>query len=280
MRKKSILAPIVIGTVISAMCFAFIPAGMNIKVKGSDTVLPLSQKEAEVYMKSNKDASITVIGGGSGVGIAALIDGTTDICMASRKMKIDEKQKLLDGGKSPKEVTIAYDALSVIVNPENKVSQLTREQLEGIFTGKITNWKDVGGADEKIVAYSRESSSGTYEFFKEHVLNKKNYGSSVLLMPATGAIVQSVSQTKGAIGYIGLAYMEKSTKALKVSFDNGKTFIEPSVEGAKNKTYPITRPLYYYYLSTMEKTVKPFVDFILSPEGQKIVGDVGYVPLK
>jgi phosphate transport system substrate-binding protein len=274
--KKTIL----ILTVISAACFAFIPVGMNIKIKGSDTVLPLSQKEAEVFMKSNKDASITVIGGGSGVGIAALIDGTTDICQSSRKMKIDEKQKLLDAGKSPKEVIIAYDALSVIVNPDNKVSQLTREQLEGIFTGKITNWKDVGGTDEKIVAYSRESSSGTYEFFKEHVLNKKNYGSSVLLMPATGAIVQSVSQTKGAIGYIGLAYMEKSAKALKVSFDNGKTYVEPTVEGAKNKTYPITRPLYYYYLSTMEKTVKPFVDFILSPDGQKIVSEVGYVPLK
>ena len=271
---------ILIVSAIAGLFLAFIPAGMNIKIKGSDTVLPLSQKEAEVYMKSNKDANITVIGGGSGVGIAALVDGTTDICMSSRKMKLDEKQKLIDGGKSPKEVIIAYDALSVIVNPDNKVSQLTREQLEGIFTGKITNWKDVGGTDEKIVAYSRESSSGTYEFFKEHVLNKKNYGSSVLLMPATGAIVQSVSQTKGAIGYIGLAYMEKTAKALKVSFDNGKTFVEPTVEGAKNKTYPITRPLYYYYLSTSEKAVKPFVDFILSGEGQKIVSGIGYVPLK
>lgn len=271
---------ILIVSAIAGLFLAFIPAGMNIKIKGSDTVLPLSQKEAEVYMKSNKDANITVIGGGSGVGIAALVDGTTDICMSSRKMKLDEKQKLIDGGKSPKEVIIAYDALSVIVNPDNKVSQLTREQLEGIFTGKITNWKDVGGTDEKIVAYSRESSSGTYEFFKEHVLNKKNYGSSVLLMPATGAIVQSVSQTKGAIGYIGLAYMEKTAKALKVSFDNGKTFVEPTVEGAKNKTYPITRPLYYYYLSTSEKAVKPFVDFILSGEGQKIVSEIGYVPLK
>ena len=274
--KKSIL----ILTAISAACFSFMTVGMNIKIKGSDTVLPLSQKEAEVYMKSNKDANITVIGGGSGVGIAALLDGTTDVAMSSRKMKLDEKQKLIDAGKSLKEVTIAYDALSVIVNPANKVSQLTREQLEAIYTGKIINWKDVGGADEKIVAYSRESSSGTFEFFKEHVLNKKNYGSSVLLMPATGAIVQSVSQTKGAIGYIGLAYTEKTVKDLKVSFDKGKTYVEPTVEGAKNKTYPITRPLYYYYISTSEKTVKPFVDFILSPEGQKIIGEVGYVPLK
>jgi phosphate transport system substrate-binding protein len=274
--KKSIL----IVMVIAGALLAFTPVGMNIKIKGSDTVLPLSQKEAEVYMKANKDAKITVIGGGSGVGIAALLDGTTDIAMSSRKMKLSEKSKLLEGGKFPKEVTICFDALSVIVNPGNKVSQLTREQIEGIFTGKITNWKEVGGDDEKIVAYSRESSSGTFEFFKEHVMSSKNYGSSVLLMPATGAIVQSVSQTKGAIGYIGLAYMEKTVKDVKVSYDKGKTYVEATVENAKNKSYPITRPLYYYYLSTSENTVKPFVDYILSAEGQKNVAEVGYVPLK
>lgn len=274
--KKTLL----IVTAMAGALLAFTPAALTIKIKGSDTVLPLSQKEAETYMKANKDAKITVIGGGSGVGIAALLDGTTDIAMSSRKIKLSEKQKLIDSGKSPKETTICYDALSVIVNPANKVSQLTREQIEGIFTGKITNWKDVGGADEKIVAYSRESSSGTYEFFKESVLKNKNYGSAILLMPATGAITQSVSQTKGAIGYIGFAYMEKTVKALKVSYDKGKTFVEPTMEGAKNKTYPITRPLFYYYLTTMEKTVKPFVDYILSAEGQKVVEEVGYVPLK
>ena len=275
MKKLNLIVTAIAGTLL-----AFSPAGMNIKIKGSDTVLPLSQKEAESYMKTNKDAKITVIGGGSGVGIAALIDGTTDIAMSSRKMKLSEKQKLIDGGKSPKETIICYDALSVIVNPANKISQLTREQLESIFTGKVTNWKDVGGDDEKIVAYSRESSSGTFEFFKEHVLSNKNYGSSVLLMPATGAIVQSVSQTKGAIGYIGLAYMEKTVKDLKISYDKGKTYVEATVENAKNKSYPVTRPLYYYYLSTSEKIVKPFVDYVLSPEGQKNVSEVGYVPLK
>ena len=250
------------------------------KIKGSDTVLPLSQKEAESYMKSNKSAKITVTGGGSGVGISALIDGTTDIAMSSRKIKMDEKLKLQEAGRAFKEITIAYDALAVIVNPNNKVDQLTREQLEGIFTGKITNWKEVGGEDLKIVVYSRETSSGTYEFFKEHVLNKKNYSSSVLSMPATGAIVQSVSQTKGAIGYIGLAYLEKDVKSVKVSYDKGKTFVAPSVESAKNKTYPIVRPLYYYYLSSVEKSVKPFIDYVLSAEGQKIVEQVGYITLK
>jgi phosphate transport system substrate-binding protein len=250
------------------------------KLKGSDTVLPLAQKEAENYMKANKAAKVTVTGGGSGVGIAALVDGTTDIAMASRKMKMGEKIKLSDAGKSSKEVTIAFDALAVVVNPENKVSQLTKDQIEGIFTGKIKNWKEVGGDDMPIVVYSRESSSGTYEFFKEHVMSNKNYASSVLSMPATGSIIQSISQTKGAIGYVGLAYVEKEVKALKVSFDKGKNFIAPSMATAKDKTYPIIRPLFYYYLASIEKSIKPFVDYCLSAEGQKIVEQVGYVPLK
>jgi phosphate transport system substrate-binding protein len=253
---------------------------VNCKIKGSDTVLPLSQKESESYMKKNAGSNIIVTGGGSGVGISALLSGTTDIAQSSRKMKLDEKMKLQDAGKKLDEVIIAYDALSVIVNPKNKVSQLTREQLEGIFTGKFTNWKEVGGDDLKIVVYSRETSSGTYEFFKEHVLNKKNYVTTALLMPATGAIVQSVSQTDGAIGYVGLAYIEKSIKVLKVSYDKGKNFVEPSVENAKNKSYPIARPLYYYYTAEVEKSVKPFVDFVLSAEGQNIVLDEGYVPIK
>jgi phosphate transport system substrate-binding protein len=252
----------------------------KIKIKGSDTVLPLTQAEAEVFMKKNKNASIMVTGGGSGVGVAALLNGTTDIAQSSRSLKMDEKLKLKESGKAFTETIIAYDALAVIVHPSNKVGQLTREQIEGIYTGKITNWKEVGGADLKIVMYSRETSSGTYEFFKEHVLNKKNFAPSALLMPATGAIVQSVSQTKGAIGYVGLAYLEKNVKALKVSYDGGKQYVAPSVAAAKNKSYPISRPLYYYYLKSIEKTVNPFVKFVLSAEGQQLVLKTGYVPVK
>lgn len=250
------------------------------KIKGSDTVLPLAQKEAEVFMKKNKGARITVTGGGSGVGISALIDNGTDIAMSSRKMKLSEKMKVNEGGITSTEVVIAYDALAVIVNPTNKVSQLTREQLEGIYTGKIKNWSEVGGDNMVIVVYGRESSSGTYDFFKEHVLNNKNYASNILSMPATGAIVQSVSQTKGAIGYIGLAYIEKNIKPIKVSFNNGKTFVAPTIASAINKTYPIVRPLYFYYLTSIAKNVKPFVDFILSAEGQSIVAKEGFVTLK
>jgi phosphate transport system substrate-binding protein len=250
------------------------------KIKGSDTVLPLAQKEAEVYMQKNKSARITVTGGGSGVGISALIDKTTDIAMASRKMKLGEKMKVNGNGDNASEVTIAYDALSVVVHPSNKVSQLTREQLEGIFTGKISNWKEVGGDNMPVVVYGRESSSGTYDFFKEHVLDNKNYASSVLSLPATGAIVQSVSQTKGAIGYIGLAYVEKNVKPVKVSFDQGKTFVKPSVENARNSSYPIVRPLFFYYMNSQAKAVKPFVDFVLSKEGQQVVSQEGFISLK
>ena len=252
----------------------------SISVKGSDTVLPLSQKEAELYMAATPGAGISIVGGGSGTGITALLDGTTDICMSSRDLKAGERLKFKEKNMDIKEVVISYDALSVIVNPKNTVSQLTREQLEKIFTGEITNWKEVGGKDAKIVTYSRESSSGTYEFFKEHVMDKKNYASSALNMPATGAIVQSISQTEGAIGYIGLAYATPSVKSLKVSYDQGKTYVEPTVAGAKDKSYPIARPLFYFYDAAKEAQVKGFVDYVLSEAGQKAVAEIGYVPVK
>ncbi|MEA4937728.1 MAG: PstS family phosphate ABC transporter substrate-binding protein [Paludibacter sp.] len=250
------------------------------KIKGSDTVLPLAQKEAEVYMKKNPSSKLTVTGGGSGIGFAALLEGTTDIAMASRSIKFDEKMKMQNGGKTAKQIIVAKDALTVIVNPGNKVSKLTREQLESIFTGKITNWKQVGGADLTITAYSRETTSGTYEFFKEHVLKNKNYKSGILSMPATGAIIQSVSQTPGAIGYVGMAYVTKNVKEILVSFDGGKNYIEPTVANSKQGKYPIVRPLYFYYDAKKEAKVKPFIDFVMSAEGQNIIDSVGFLSIK
>jgi phosphate transport system substrate-binding protein len=247
-------------------------------IKGSDTVLPLSQQEAETYMKVNKSAKVTVTGGGSGVGISALIEGTTDIAQSSRKIKFDEKKKLSDKGSTVVEKIIAYDALAVVVNPKNAVSKLTREQLDDIFTGKITNWKDVGGTDLKITPIARETSSGTYEFFKEEVLLKKDYAVGIMSVPATGTIIETISKTPGAIGYVGLAYLNKNVKALKVSFKDGQ-FVEPSVKTAKDETYPIVRPLIYYYVQSSENTVKPFIDYVFSKDGQKIVSDVGFITI-
>lgn len=250
------------------------------RVKGSDTVIPLSQKEAEGYMKENPSARLTITGGGTGVGFSALLEGTTDIAQASRKIKFSERQKMQEKGMKIKEVIVAYDALAVVVHPANKVSKLTREQLEGIFTGKIKNWKEVGGADLKIVPYSRETSSGTYEFFKEVVMGNKNYVNGIMSMSATGVVIQSVSQTTGAIGYVGVAYINKDVKAVSVSFDKGKKYVYPSAANAKNKSYPVVRPLYYYYDTKVERKVKPFIDYVLLPKGQAIVDQVGFISVK
>lgn len=255
------------------------------KIKGSDTVLPVSQEGAETFMKLNPNSRVTVTGGGSGVGISALLDGTTDIAMASRSIKFKEKVKLAKNGKKLREAVVAYDALAVIVNPSNPIKNITREQLEAIFRGKITNWKDVKdnvtgkrGPDLKIIVYSRETSSGTYEFFKTSVLREKNYMAGVLSMPATGAVIQSVSQTHGAIGYVGMAYVNDAVTALKVSYD-GKNYIYPSMETGRKRQYPIIRELYYYYTEDKANYVAPFINYLLSAEGQKIVMKSGYVPV-
>ena len=250
------------------------------RVKGSDTLLPLTQELAEDYLEEHPEGEVIVTGGGSGVGIAALMENTTDIAMASRRIKFGEKMKFAEAGLEAREVIVAYDALAVVVNPSNPVTQLTREQLEDIFRGKITNWKEVGGEDRKIVVYSRETSSGTYEFFKESVLDNKNYMSSILSMPATGAIIQSVKQTKGAIGYIGLAYLNRYVKPLAVSYDGGEHYAVPSVETAADGSYPIVRPLYYYYDAAKEQTVSSFISYALSPVGQKSVLEQGFVPVR
>ena len=250
------------------------------KLKGSDTLLPLAQKAAENYSEKNPSAHVTVTGGGSGVGLSSLREGTTDIAMASRRIKFDERVRMQQAGRPVEELTVAFDALAVIVHPSNPVSRLTREQLEGIFRGKITNWKQVGGEDRKIVVYSRETSSGTYEFFKESVLKHRNYMPAVLSMPATGAIIQSVSQTPGAIGYVGLAYLNPEVKALAVSYDGGGSYVAPTFDNARSKSYPIVRPLYFYYTKSNEAAVRPLVDYLTSDEGQAMVASVGSIPIR
>lgn len=252
----------------------------KIKIKGSDTMLPLTQMLAEEYMKRNIDASIVISGGGSVPGITALQTGTIDIAESAREITTEEKKLFEKARIAITDTIIAFDALAVIVNPSNQVGQLTIQQLEAIFTGAISNWKDLGGADAKIVIYSREISSGTYDFFKEHVLNTKTFAKSALRLPATGAIAQSVSQDINAIGYVGLAYLDKTVKPIHISGDKGITFVAPSVESVTDKSYPVSRPLYYIFRDSLKDALSPYIQFVLSATGQKLVLKSGYVPVK
>lgn len=249
-----------------------------IKLKGSDTVLPIAQGFAERLGETQPDLEISVTGGGSGVGIASLMSNTTDIAMASRDIRLGERLRLQDKNMAFRKDTIAWDALAVVVHPNNPVKQLTREQLEAIYTGKTTDWKDVGGAPGQIVVYSRESSSGTHEFFREAVLDGKEFAPTALMMPATGAIIQSVSQTPASIGYVGIAYLNPQVQAVSVSYDQGKRFVPPSVANARNRSYPIVRPLFFLYLENKRARVAPFMDYVMSAAGQAEVARQGFIP--
>jgi phosphate transport system substrate-binding protein len=252
----------------------------TVSIKGSDTMVVLGQRWAEEYMKKHPDTTIQVTGGGSGTGISALINGTTEICEASRSMKDAEKAQLKEkAGALPEEIIVAKDGLSVYLNDSNPLNELTMEQLKGIFTGKITNWKEVGGADGKIIPYSRENSSGTYVFFKEHVLGNADYTPRAQAMPGTAAVVNAVSKEKSSIGYGGAAYA-KGIKVIKVKKDAGAEGIAPSDVTVKNGTYPLSRPLFFYLRTKPAGEIKAIVDWVLSPEGQAVVLKVGYFPIK
>ena len=251
----------------------------KITVKGSDTMVILSQKWAEVYMQKNPGATIQVTGGGSGVGIAALINGSTDIANSSRPMKAAEVDKLKQRYNTLGiEIPCAKDGLSVYLNKANGVSELTVRQIGDIFAGKITNWKQVGGVDAGIRLYGRESSSGTFVFFKDNVV-KGDYSPSCQTLPGTAAIVNAVKKDKFAIGYGGAAYAE-GVKDCKVKRDDKSPAYAPNAETIKTKQYPITRYLYMYLKSRPTGETKKFIDWILSPEGQKVIVSVGYYPVK
>jgi len=268
-------------TLLAAATLATSALAGNITVKGSDTLVILAQKWAEVYMGQHADTKIQVTGGGTGTGFAALQNQTTDLCDASRKIKAAELQKCMVafGGSRPTEYKVALDGLSVYVNPENPVKELTLDQLKSIFTGKIKNWKEVGGADAPITVYSRENSSGTYEFFKEHVLKGQDFAASAQTMPGTAAIVQAVVKDKNSIGYGGAAYGGGS-KMLSVKKDENSAAIDPTEENVENGTYPIWRYLYVYVNPALDKDeVGTYLRWIRSDEGQKYVKDIGYYPL-
>ncbi len=258
---------------------AAIHAG-NITVKGSDTLVILAQRWAESYMGKHSEVKIQVTGGGSGTGFAALQNNTTDLANASRKIKAKETEACIKAfGKRPTEYKVALDGLSVYVNASNPIEQLSVEELEAIFTGKITNWKDLGGSDSPIVVYSRENSSGTYEFFKEHVLKGKDFLASAQTMPGTAAVLQAVGKDTQGIGYGGAAY-GAGAKHLRISAQKGGTPIDPTEETVLNGTYPIWRYLFIYVNPALDKDeVGAYLKWIRSDDGQSIVKEVGYYPL-
>lgn len=262
-------------------------SGGTVQIKGSDTMVNLMQAWAEAYAKDRPDANITVTGGGSGTGIAALINGDTSIAAASREMKPEELDRAKAKGMNPRQFTVARDGLSVIVNPENPVSKLTAAQLSDIYRGKVANWKQLGGADEKIVILSRDKSSGTHIFFLEHVVRKGNakgpeeYAAAVLMLPSSQGIADEVAGNKAAIGYVGMGYVDKAKhKALAVAKDAKSPCVEPTEQNVLNGTYPIARPLYLYTPNAPTGAEKDFIDFVLSPAGQKIVEQMDFVPIK
>lgn len=263
---------------------AYAKEGM-IQIKGSDTIVNLSQAWAEEFMKENPQTSLAVTGGGSGTGIAALINGTTDIANASRKIKKKELEDAQKSGYYPEEFKVAIDALAVVVNPANPIKELTFDQLSDIFTGKITNWNEVGGKDQKILVLSRDRNSGTHMYFLEHVLRKGNekgpeqFAPSVLMLPSSEAIINETATSENAIGYDGLGYVSSRVKTIAVAKKKGDLFVQPSKETAMNKTYPIWRFLYMYTGFKPRGEIKAFIDFALSEKGQKIVEDMDFVPL-
>ena len=251
----------------------------NITIKGSDTMVILGQRWAETYMKKNPGANIQVTGGGSGVGIAALINGTTEIAESSRPMKDSEKTQLQQKRGVPVvELPVALDGLAVYVHEKNPIQELSLEQLRKIYTGAARNWKDVGGKDERIILYGRENSSGTYAYFKEHVLENADYYPTTQTLPGTAAVINAVAKDVRGIGYGGIAYL-KGVKALKVKKDNASPAVEPTLDNVQKNVYPISRFLYWYLAGQPKDQIKKLTDWVMSAEGQSVVNDVGYYRL-
>jgi phosphate transport system substrate-binding protein len=256
-----------------------------VQIKGSDTMVNLVQAWAEKYMEENPAYFISVTGGGSGTGLAALINGTCDIAMSSREIKPKEIELAGKKGIKPSEIKAALDGLAVVVNPKNPVQKLTPDQLADIFTGKIRNWKEVGGSDSRIVILSREVNSGTHVYFKEHVLRKNNpnsteeFAPSALMLPSSQAVADEVAGNPGAIGYYGMGYVSKNQKAVSVAADANSEFVPPTIDNIISGKYPISRPLYIYTKGEPAGLTKKFIDFALSKQGQQLVIENDFVPI-
>jgi phosphate transport system substrate-binding protein len=273
--KKLFLAIIV-----AVVTFGFFRPSETITVKGSDTMVILAQRWAEAYMQQHSGVIVQVTGGGSGTGISALINGTTDICNASRPMKPSEKEKLKQRYNTlGVEIKTAKDGLSIYVNESNPIQELSLAQLKNIYTGAITNWQELGGSNQRIILYGRDNSSGTYVYFRDNVLKGNDYSSTMQSLPGTAAIVNAVAKDKFGIGYGGAAY-GKGIREVKIRKDDASPAYAPTEENVKNGNYPISRYLYMYVKSRPTGALKEYIDWILSPEGQQIVSKVGYYPVR
>jgi phosphate transport system substrate-binding protein len=274
-RLFSKISWFIMAALIIAMPAAIVHAAGNaITIKGSTTVLPVAQAAAEVFMEKNPGVNISVQGGGSGVGIASLLDKTTDIATSSRKIKPEEINKAKASGVNPNEIAIALDGIAVIIHPTNSVKALTKAQIKDIYTGKITNWSEVGGKNAKIVAVNRDTSSGTYEAFELLALNKEKVRRDALTTASNQAVSQTVAQTPGAIGYVGHGFLSPKVKAVTVDK------IECTKQTIQSEKYPLSRYLYVYTNGKPSGNVQKFIDFLLSVEGQKLVVDEGFVEIK
>lgn len=253
-------------------------AGSSLTIKGSDTMVILAQNWAEAFMKQNPGKVIQVSGGGSGTGIAALINGTADLANASRRMKDKERKRIEERrGAEPQEFRVALDALAVYVPASNELESLTIAQLKKIFRGETKNWKEVGGEDAAIVLYSRENNSGTYAYFKEHVLDDEDFAANAQTLPGTAAVINAVAKDANGIGYGGIAYAE-GVRTVKVAPKGGEP-VDPSMENATSGKYPLSRYLHVYSPGEATGIAKEYLDFVLSSEGQRVVEGVGYYPL-
>lgn len=258
--------------------------GTAIVNKGSDTLVNLALAWAETYMQLHPGVRISVTGGGSGTGIAALINGTVDLANASREIKPEEAENARQNGIEPVEFTVALDAIAVVVNPSNPVDRLTIPQVSAIYTGEITNWSEVGGEDRPIVLLSRESNSGTYVYFLENVIRQGRSDSDLLfapdtlLMPSSEGISEEVRHNPNAIGYDGLGYVTPDQKTVAIATAEGEPYVMPSIETVNDGTYPISRPLYMYSAGEPRGEVADYLNWILT-DGQELVAEIGFVPL-
>jgi phosphate transport system substrate-binding protein len=276
---KAISAIVVTAALAGGLAQTGLAQSRNITIKGSDTMVILGQRWAEVYMGKNPGVTIQVTGGGSGTGIAALINGTCDIAESSRPMKDSEKAQVNQKrGKTVVEVPVALDGLAVYVNDKNPIAELTLEQIRRIYTGAVKNWKEVGGRDERIILYGRENNSGTYVYFKEHVLQDGDYFPTTQTLPGTAAVINAVARDTRGIGYGGIAY-GKGIKHLRVKKDANSPAIEPILANVVNGTYPISRYLYWYLAGEPTGDLKKLVDWVMTKDGQSVVENVGYYPL-